>query len=384
MLRRALDARLNELRVQKRYDSVRDLLRQARLAVPLRDRVKHLDALRLLTADRSSHDTSWALVDAAQEWRATSPAVVQWCKSNLPERVKSNLIHYANKPYGYDEDRFETVLALLDLQPAEITDLMLAGIGTNVIRLSAERIHNLVGLLAHHLRAREAADLAQWYASRLVGRLADADRVTLPADDCYPTDVDTAAAGAVFACFGDPDLRMRWRSAHAARRLATTGCVAALRNLASMYEVRQLSAFRSTELPFYWLAARLWFVLTWERIAHERPEVAFQTGDLLLSIALNDDFPHMLVRAVARDACLALIAAGWTPQRADARAVLERVNKSSVPRMKQAVQSRRRGLAFGRRSAERTTRFHFNETDTKPYWYSNIINGFANVDLDDF
>lgn len=383
MLRRALDARLNELRVQKRYDSVRGLLQQARLAVPLRDRVKHLDALKLLAADRSSHDTSWALVDAAQEWRATSPAVVQWCKSNLPEHIKSNLVHYA-KPYGYDEDRFETVLALVDLQPAEITDLMLAGIGTNVSRLSAEHIYHLVGLLAHHLRAREAADLAQWYASRLVDRLAAADRVTLPADDCYPTDVDTAAAGALFACFGDPDLRVRWRAAHAARRLATTGCVAALRNLASMYEVRQLPAFRSTELPFYWLAARLWFVLTWERIAHERPEVAFQTGDVLLSIALNDDFPHMLVRAVARDACLALIAAGWTPLRADARAVLERVNKPSVPHVKQAVQSRRRGLARGRGSAERTTRFHFNEIDTKPYWYSNIVGGFANVDLDAF
>ncbi|MGJ7489538.1 hypothetical protein ACSFBE_04040 [Variovorax sp. ZT4R33] len=383
MLHRSLDARLNERRVQKRYDSVRSLLRQARHAVPLRDRIKHLDALRLLTADRNSHDTSWALVDAAQEWKATSPAVAQWCKSYLPERIRSSLVHYA-KPHGCDDDRFETVLTLVDLQPTEITDLMLAGIGANVSRLSAERVHHLVGMLAQHLSARDAANLAQWYASRLVDRLTVADRVTLPADSVYPTDVDTAAAGMVFACLGDPDLRVRWRAAHAARRLAATGCVAALLNLASMYEARQVPAFRSVELPFYWLAARLWFVLAWERIAHERPEVALQAGDVLLGIALSEELPHMLVRAVARDACLALITAGWMPQRADARAMLERVNKSSVPHAKQAVHSRRRGLTRGRVSAERTTRFHFDEMDTKPYWYSNIVSGFSNVDLESF
>ena len=297
MLRRALDVRQNELRIQRRYVSVRDLLQQVRHVVPLRDRIKHLDALRLLTADSNSYDTSWALVDAAQEWRATSPAVAQWCKSSLPECIKLSLVHYAN-PYGYNEDHFDTVLALVELQPAEITDLMIAGIGANVSRLSAERIHRLVGLLASYLGARDAAHLAQWYASRLVSRLSDADRVALPPDDDYPTNVDAAVAGAVFACFGDPDHRVRWRAAHAARRLATTGCVAALRNLAFMHEVRQMPAFRSAELPFYWLAARLWLVLIWERIAHERPEVAFQAGENLLSIALNDEFPHMLVRAV--------------------------------------------------------------------------------------
>nr|WP_158385781.1 hypothetical protein [Comamonas testosteroni] len=383
MLRRALDVRQNELRIQRRYVSVRDLLQQVRHVVPLRDRIKHLDALRLLTADSNSYDTSWALVDAAQEWRATSPAVAQWCKSSLPECIKLSLVHYAN-PYGYNEDHFDTVLALVELQPAEITDLMIAGIGANVSRLSAERIHRLVGLIASYLGARDAAHLAQWYASRLVSRLSDADRVALPPDDDYPTNVDAAVAGAVFACFGDPDHRVRWRAAHAARRLATTGCVAALRNLAFMHEVRQMPAFRSAELPFYWLAARLWLVLIWERIAHERPEVAFQAGENLLSIALNDEFPHMLVRAVALDACQALIAAGWRPLQADARAALERVNKSCIPYAKQAGQSRRRGLVHGRGSTERTTRFHFDEMDTKPYWYSNIINSFANVDLDRF
>lgn len=383
MLRRALDARQIELRSQQRYDSVRDLLRQARHAVPLRDRLKHLDALNLLTTDRGSHDTSWALVDAAQEWRATSPAVAEWCKSNLPERIKSSLVHYA-KPYGYDEDRFEAVLALVELHPAEITDLMLSGISANVSRLSAERMHHLVGLLSSHLGTQDAADLAQWYASRLVSRLTDADRVVLPADDDYPKDVDTAAAGMVFACFGSPDMRERWRAAHAARRFAATGCITALRSLTAMYEVRQLPAFRSSDLPFYWLAARLWFTLAWERIAHERPERAFETGEVLLRIALNDGFPHMLVRSVARDACLALLAAGWMPPQADARSALERVNQSTVPRANQARQTKMHGIGRGRRSVERTTRFHFDEMDTKPYWYSNITSGFANVDLDAF
>lgn len=382
-LRQALAERLNELRVQQRYEGVRDLLRQARHAVPFRDRLKHLTTLMLLAADRSSHDTAWALVDAAQEWRATSPAIAQWCESKMPERIKSGLIHYA-KPDGYGEDRFETILDLVDLKPAEIIDLMLAGIGANVSRLSAERIHHLVGLLARHLETQDAAELAQWYANRLLSRLSDADRVTLPADDDYPTDVDTAAAGMVFACFGAPDIRERWRAAHAARRLATTGCIAALRNLAAMYEVHQLPAFRSAEFPFYWLAARLWFVLTWERIAHERPKLAFQTGDVLLSIALNDALPHMLVRSVARDACLTLIAAGWTPHRPDAQAALHHVNKSSIPNSKKASRGRRRGRARDQGLAKRTTRFHFDELDTKPYWYSNIIDGFADVDLDDF
>jgi len=382
LLRTTVEAWQVELRNRKQYTSVRSLLQEARSAVPFRNRITHLDALLALAAARAMSEASWILIDAAREWRS-SPAVVAWCKAKLPPIVAANLLHYAVKPGHYGLDDFDVVLELIDLQPDQLADLMLDGIEANVNALTAERIHHIVGVMVTCIWPDAAAALADWYVSRLANRIPVEERLAATSESDYPINVDLATARIIFAYMGDIDVRARWRAAHAARRLASLGCVNALCALVSMYEARQVPAFRSESFPFYWLAARLWFVLAWERIAAEDPTKAYLAGDVLINAALDDAFPHMLIRATARDTSLVLMASGWSPSILDAASSLDRVNKSLVPRAKRDERVRRSSRANSV-EVEREGRFHFNELDTKPYWYEPLIRSFAKVSMNQF
>ena len=179
---------------------------------------------------------------------------------------------------------------------------------------------------------------------------------------------------------GDCDLRLRWCAAHAVRSLARTGETKTLRKLADEYHRREDSAYRG-ESAFYWLAARLWFAITWDRIASEAPAVASQFSRTILGIALDDTFPHLLVRSFSRDACEKLVAAGQLSLRTDTTARLNVVNESPLPRqpVNRTLMPRRShwGLQEG-------FRFRFDGIDTLPYWYEPMLRSFANLDMENF
>ena len=175
--------------------------------------------------------------------------------------------------------------------------------------------------------------LVDWYVGRLEERILAEYRDQTAPDSALPRDADETAARFLFAYMGDCDLRLRWRAAHAVRRLARAGEGATLAALVAEYDRREERAFRGGGFAFYWLAARLWFVLAWDRVAGERAELAALAGPKLLEIALDDSLPHLLVRAFARDACEKLAAAGLLSLTPGESSQLTRVNETPVPRV---------------------------------------------------
>lgn len=379
-LKSALESIHAELRAIHRYASDRALLRKARQFVPLKSRLEHLAALKSLALSRGAGETSWTLVDAINDWKA-SPAVVEWGKGHLPQVISANLTHYVHGEYR-GQASFADVVALTQLPAGHVAEMMLKGIEANVSRARAEQIFQLVGAVVQYMEPGAVASLANWYVGRLADKVPPSERVQVPTDADYPVDIDDATARTVFAYLGDIDLRARWRAAHAVRRFADLGALEPLRRLVPMYPLKEVKACRSATLPFYWLAARLWFVMAWERVAHERPAVVFEAADTLLAIALDESFPHLLVRASARDACRALIRAGWTPSVAGAAEALDKVNQSQLPRIARVESPRT--LRRQKGDADRKRRFHFNDMDTKPYWYEPMLRGFADVDMNKF
>lgn len=382
-LREAVLALQAERLALEQYVGVLELLGDARKAVPVRHRVEHLEALAAIAAGEAegrSGEWSRAATDAAQAWRQESPSVDQWCRDRLPAVLTKHLIDFIGYP-SQGDDKLASVLSMTGLQPPQLAELVLAGMEAHVNRLNASRIFELAVVAAGLLTPSEAADLATWYADRLATRVPEGDRHAAPVDADYPADLDTATSQMLFAVMGDCDVRMRWRAAHAARRLASLRCVKTLRALLSTYELRTVVAFRSKQLPFYWLAARLWFVLAWQRIVNDDPATGVIAGEALLGIALNDAFPHLLVRAIARDACLALSASGWTPSVSDLARELDRVNAPQVaPAKRQEPRGQpRRPLEF-----EAPGRFRFDSIDTVPYWYEPMLRGFAAVSMQRF
>ena len=199
-------------------------------------------------------------------------------------------------------------------------------------------------------------------------------------------DLPITAPGALgrflFAYMGDVDLRQRWRVAHALRRLARLGEETTIAETVALYDRVEERTFRARQAPFYWLAARLWLVIALDRIAEEAPEVVSPHGEALLEICLDNDFPHLLVRDYAADACRKLIAGGYLQLSAAQTAKLERVNKGLPPTKTDEV-AQVRPFDF-HQWGEGSRRFHFDGLDTLRYWYDGWLSVFEDLTPDTF
>ena len=350
----------------------------ARCAVLPRDRVGHLEALAGMRQRRFARDAIEALLNALDEWW-DSPAVKSWCKSSLPQAIV-NQFATLTRYLPYEEDNFRRALARTSCSDTEKQELLLRGIEQNVDGLGTETIFSLAGKVASILKPEDAANLLDWYIARLDDRIPPEHKDQTALSSEIPQQVDEAVARFLFAYMGDCDQRLRWRAAHAVRCLARTGEVGTLRALVAQYARREETAFRA-DRGFYWLAARLWFAIAWDRVSGETPKVAGKFGHVLLKIALDDNFPHLLVRAFARDACEKLMVAGELLPEDSERERLKVINCTNLPRIRT---SRSMG-PFGRAwRGDEGKRFKFDSMDTLPYWYQPILRAFANIDMDRF
>lgn len=355
---------------------VQTLLRSVRNAVALRDRIAHLDAIAQLDKLHYPGGAAQGMIDTIEAWSA-NPAVKQWCQTKWPEVIVSRMPEfYCYFRYGPDE--LTPAIALTEQSANEVQHLILRGIEQHVDHFTAEHLFTLVRLIGKKLPANDCAELVDWYAARLASRVTDESDSDVRSNLSIPEKTDEAIARFIFALMGDFDVRIRWRAAHAARRLARTGEHATLHALMGQYARQEETAFRDFALPFYWNAARLWLMIAWDRIAGERPEIAATVADKLLQIALDDAYPHVLVRAFAHDACQKLLTKGHFALDSVQIDALRQVNVSRLPRQPTSGQP---GYGLG---VDVRSRFQFDAMDTLRYWYEPWLGLFANISCEKF
>jgi hypothetical protein len=147
----------------------------------------------------------------------------------------------------------------------------------------------------------------------------------------------------------------------------------------------QDALFRDPGAPVYWQASRLWLVVALARAAHEAPAAVAPYAAFLVRAGCDDAFPHLLLRAFARDAARALAAAGAASGAApavDARdlAALDVALGAGRRRAGRDVNSE--PMDRDERGAAR--RYQFDSTDTVPYWFRPAVRAFADLDMDTF
>ena len=376
----------DRIKADRRHYIRSSMFESARNAVSPADRVAHIRALAELDGTAGTVDALEEMFQAVDQW-SNSPSVRAWCERELPELIVARfpaLIRYL--PFA--DDHLTPALNRTGLDDVETQNLLLKGLERHAEYMKAEQIFALAGMTGRKLARPEAASLADWYAERLENRVPAAHRDQTAPDSDLPRSVDEAAARFLFAYMGDCDLRLRWRSAHAIRRLARTGVDATLMALIEECHRRKELVFRSRDCEFYWLAARLWFVVAWDRVTGERPEVAAHAGAALRDIALDESFPHLLVRSFARDACEKLTATGHLSLTAEESHRMASVDESVLPRAPADQDVKKTIGRFGHWHGfaydDKCRRFNFDTTDTLPYWYAPMLKSFAAVDGERF
>lgn len=151
-----------------------------------------------------------------------------------------------------------------------------------------------------------------------------------------PTDETNLIAGLLWARLGHPVAGMRWRAAHAVRRVAETGRYDILGKLIERFGAATGSPFTDAKLPFYTLHSRLWLLIALARIAKDSPASLVQHRHFLERIAVSVDFPHVVMRSFAKDA-LGVIAPALEPaEEAPVLASIASTNVSPHPQAPRA------------------------------------------------
>ncbi len=246
----------------------------------------------------------------------------------------------------------------------------------------ASTIYGLASALAPYLTPEQATELSSRYAERLVNRIGIADRDPWTPED-LPTTAPDGISRFIYSMMSDIDVAVRWRAAHSVRRLALLDEQSAIDSLIAQYDRTCEASFRDPSAPFYWLAARLWLVVALDRIASEHPSSISRHGRLLFRIATDDRFPHLLIRAFAKSASLALTRARLLSLTRAERTQLARANE---PRRRVRRPQPPRPRAFDRYHPPDTSgrRCHFDALDTLPYWYSPAVGLFSDVSQNEF
>ncbi|MBU1744032.1 MAG: hypothetical protein KJ649_03925, partial [Proteobacteria bacterium] len=359
-----------------RHDD-RNLLKKMRdVSSNPRDRVPFLNALVGVP-----EDSIWItyrvemICETVAAWKGT-PAVDRWCKETLPSVL---VTHFYGATRWLKEGQ-SVLHQLLDYTGSDADgrlQIILAGVAQVGEALKSRTLFAIAEEIARALNSEEAGAQLFWYAHRLRSRL--------PAEDQYlhcpteiPNDKTEAIARFLFALMSDIDTRIRWKAAHALRRLAKLGCFDIVTATVSQSKRVKDDAFRDPTGPFYFLAAKLWLTISLYRISAETPEALSSCKAQIFDLATSPELLHVGIREYAKRVLLQLTSAGTISLTSLEKGQIDEVNTAL-----KGQTAKKKGLhrSFGRERDDKR-RFKFDEMDTIPYWYEDILRIFPTASQD--
>lgn len=299
-------------------------------------------------------------------------------KSAIAEVVKIFCRRYclSISKYRYHQvPPFETVCALSGLTEIEIIDVALSAIGEVTEIVGAERLFNLVGLLAPKLNDTQATEALSFGLGLFENTLEESDgdgpwsAALMP-----PATTDEAVAGYIWAALGAPQAALRWEAAHAVRALCTLDWKEVLDKLINFGKGATAGPFTDAKLHFYHRHAHQWLLIALARAAVETPAVLASYGEFFLHFALHDA-PHVLIRRFAATAALALANNQCLQLDPTTQTQLLAVNASAWPAIASRRYERCRHVhPMHRESGAKAFQFDY---DMARYWFENLGDCFA-------
>ncbi len=355
----------------------RNLLREMRDASSSpKDRIPFLNALAGVP-EESIWGTLWVetICEALAVWKGT-PAVDRWCKEKLPLVLVAHF-HDAVCWLKQGQSDLYQLLDYTGLKGNGRLQILLKGVAQVGESLNSRALFAIAEEIARAIAPEEAGTLLLWYAKRLLSRLPAEDQVLASSAE-IPNNMTDTIARFLYALMSDIDTRERWKAAHALRRFSKLGCFDIVKATVSQSSRVNDAAFRDPTAPFYFLAAKLWLSISLYRISAETPEALCSCKAEIFDLATSSELPHVAILEYAKRTLLQLESAGAISLTASEQKQVDQVNttlKGQVAEKMEKYRSFDRGSGHGRR-------FKFNELDTIPYWYNNILHIFPTVSHD--
>lgn len=326
--------------------------------------------------DDAVYDIAHFLREQLDRWH-DKPAAKQWARDRLLSVIEARLPEFLWY-IGYRAPDLAALLKRTEADSSVIVSRLLSAIEQHITSLNSLGIFRLISLVSGYLTQEQAQGILDRHTSALHLRLDVADR-GLPGFDTIG-DTASSVARYLYAELGHIAQAPRWRAGYGLRILARLGNGDMLEQVRQRYDHRAEPAFSHPEAPFYVWAAKLWFMMALARIAWETPNCIQGCRDWLFEQAESAAFPHLLVRASAKQALQGLAHADPNSfSKADC-ARIAAINTSKLVTQQSTVQSWHKGFDRHRPLGEEGRRFRFDSLDSLPYWYSPLMRCFAEPD----
>lgn len=340
-----------------------------------------LDLLMSMPEDDDAvHYIAHLLLEQLERWH-DKPAAKQWARERLLSVIEARLPEFVWY-IGYRAPDLAALLKRTEADPSVIVSRLLSAIEQHITSLNSLSIFRLIGLLSSYLTQDQAFGVLDRHVSALHARLEPAER-DLPGFETIG-DTSSAVARYLYAELGNIAHSPRWRAGYGLRILARLGNVDNLERVRERYDHRAEPAFSHPEAPFYFWSAKLWFMVAMARIAWEVPELIKPYRDWLLEQAESAAFPHLLVRAAAKQALQGLVHADPDSFSEADRARVAAINSSRLPKQKSSMQTWSKGFDRHHPLDDEGRRFRFDSMDSLPYWYTPLMRCFAEPSHEDF
>jgi hypothetical protein len=341
------------------------LLAVASSASP-RDRLKVLKTLIEITADHSDRISFRVglarFLRVADERWAGSTRIKQWLEDVSRVFVQDHLPNlFRVTSYAYSG--WGTTPELPFRLTKERLGEVLAATASNLNQLETAQLLAIVEECTRLAEVETRAQIADWCMQRIV-----------PLEDTVPaaTSIESpwaTTAGFLWRLLGHSDKRVRWRAAHAARGIMVD--VADADFVAQLLErllAERSDPFGSPRLEFFWMSAKMWTLLALVRVADERPEILSGHAASFAEIALDRNFPHVVVREFARRIALGL--PDSLPE--ETLQGLRFCNRPLSTHLERDHGYRHVGAGDDVKSS-----FRFDTLDTTRYWYEPLAQVFG-------
>jgi len=176
----------------------------------------------------------------------------------------------------------------------------------------------------------------------------------------YPvSDFCETASGLIWRVLGSPYAVDRWRGTHCIRSFAKFGRWEIIDKLVSKISQANAGSFQASELPFFYMHARLWLLIALARMALDYPADVARYRDELLSFVLDESSPHTLMRHFAARALLSCVDAGHLKLPANQVKRLRHADLSPHSRLEKKLKENG-GFYSGRPESEPEPSFKFH------------------------
>lgn len=363
------------------YTSRRAIANRLLANVPAYRIGEFLDLLMSVPEDDDAvHDIAHFLLEQLERWH-DKPAATQWARDRLLSGIEARLPEFV-RYIGYRAPDLAALLKQTKAEPGTIVSRLLSAIEQHVTSLNSLSIFRLIDLISDYLTPDQAFGILDRHASSLQIRLEPSDR-NLPGFETIG-DTSSAVARYFYAELGNIAHSPRWRAGYGLRILARLGNAGILERVRERYDHRAEPAFSHPDAPFYFWAAKLWFMMTMARIAWEVPAFVKPYRDWLFEQAESADFPHLLVRAAAKQALQGLMHAEPDSFSGSARARIAAMNSSRMAAQQSTMQSWQKGFDRHHPLGDEGRRFRFDSLDSLPFWYTPLMRCFAEPDPEAF